>query len=366
MLWPARYPEYWGGTLEENRTARKDVLTLIAMFQEQGECGMANNCCPEPYIIQRVDPTTHLVQVSSDNGTTWTPQPGGLPTYIVEPPPPITAGTVSTKCDAANNAMDNVQAWIDHVTNDFDTATSILSFAGAVLEAILVAVVTILSLGTLTAVEAAVLPIIGAACAAAFAAGKTAFVDYWTSDNKEKILCAFFCTIGDDGSFTDAQFTEAWNKINTNLPGNPAKNLLLGFLTSVGRQGLNNMAAQGTNSGTDCTLCDCDCMDNCTDTWTVRFGTPLANTGCILEGASDDDSGRATVAFGWDGTHPCYAGSFELTAGALSDAHWQWYLADGSGPFISFVFPNDQNLSDLVLYNADSTVFSVAVTFYSP
>jgi len=293
MIYPAQYPEWWSGTLEENRFARLQVRQLLYIISQFEECGDMNNCCPEPYIITRVSPTTHLVEVSSDNGTTWTPQPGGLPTYIVDPVPPVTAGTADNKCDATDNAMDNIDAWITHVTNDFDTATSLLSFASAVLEAILVAVVTILSLGTLTAVEAAVLPIIGAACAAAFAAGKTAFVDYWTSDNLHLIRQAIFCNVSVNGSFTEEGFANAWGEMNTTLPGNAAKNLFLGFLTSVGVQGMNNMLAQGNNSGSDCG--DLDCGDlrvwiwdeiaaAPTEIFPDEIGVYTANSGTVLSG----------------------------------------------------------------------------------
>lgn len=283
MIYPAQYPEWWSGTLEENRYARQQVRELLYIISLFKECGDMAQCCIQPYIIQRVNPDTHLVEISTNNGATWQPQPNSLPSVIVEPVPPVTAGTAGTKCDAATNFQTNVQAWITHVTNDFDTATSLLSFAAAVLEAILVAVVTILSLGTLTAIEAAVLPIIGAACAAVFAAGKTAFVDYWSSDIMHEILCAAYNNLSDDGSFTDAQFVSLWNDLNSNLTGNPAKNLLLGMLTSVGRQGVNNMAAQGGASGEDCSSCD---EPICGQEWDIgnvdgntAFGTRVSFSG---------------------------------------------------------------------------------------
>lgn len=216
-----------------------------------------NGCCGDVAVTYRVNPDTGMIEQSPNGGTTWQPAANTLQQYIVEPVPPVTAGTSSNKCDAATNVGGQVDVWIDQVTNDFDTATTLLEFATAVLEAILVAVVAILSAGLLTAAELLVLPTISAACVAAFGAGKTVFVDYWTTDNKDKVLCAAFCNIENDGHFTDAGFSNFWHKCNADLPASPAKMLFMGFLSSVGRQGLNAMAATGISADADCSDCDC-------------------------------------------------------------------------------------------------------------
>jgi len=116
------------------------------------------------------------------------------------------------------------------------------------------------------------LGVLGAALAAAWGAGKVVFDNYWTTENKDIVFCAAVCTIGDDGSFTDAQFSEFWNRCNSDLPPSPAKMLFMGFLSSVGKQGLNAMAASGTSADSDCSDCSCpDCPDGCTVEWTF-FG----------------------------------------------------------------------------------------------
>lgn len=217
----------------------------------------SNDCCQEPAIIKRINPTTGNIEQSIDGGTTWTPAPGGLSSFIVQPIPPVTSGVAATKCDAATNLAGQVDVWIDQVSNDFTTAVSLLEFGTAVLEAILVAVVTILSLGTLTAVEALILPTIAAALYAAWGAGKSVFDAYWSTENKNKILCAAFCNIGDDGSFTDEQFSSFWNDCNSDLPPSPAKMLFMGFLSSVSAAGVNAMAATGLSADSDCADCDC-------------------------------------------------------------------------------------------------------------
>jgi len=230
------------------------------------EDGMAT-CCIEAAIIKRINPTTGNVEQSTDGGVTWTPVSGGIQSVIVQPVPPVTSGVAETKCDAATNVAGQVDVWIDQVSNDFTTATSLLEFGVAVLIAILSAVLVVLSAGALTPLEALVLPTIGAALAAAWGAGKAVFDAYWTTEVKDAILCAAYCHIGADGSFTDGQFSAFWNNVNADLPPSPAKMLFMGFLSSVGRAGLNAMAASGMAANSDCA--DCTACLTCTDRFDI-------------------------------------------------------------------------------------------------
>jgi len=227
-------------------------------------------CCDDKAKIFRINPTTGNVEQSTDNGTTWDPAAGGIQSVIVQPVPPVTSGVAGTKCDAATNVAGQVDVWIDQVSNDFTTAVSLLEFAIAVLGAILAAVLVVLSAGALTPLEALVLPTLGAALAAAWGAGKAVFDAYWTTEVKDKILCAAFCNIGDDGSFSDAQFSAFWNQVNADLPPSPAKMLFMGFLSSVGVAGLNAMAASGMAADADCSDCT-ECLECEIDNWACSF-----------------------------------------------------------------------------------------------
>lgn len=263
-----------------------------AMNDLECEDGM-NNCCTEPAIIKRVNPVTGLIEQSTDGGLTWTPVAGGIQSVIVQPVPPVTSGVSATKCDAATNVSGQVQVWIDQVSNDFDTAESLLAFGEAVLIAILAAILTIVSAGVLTPLQALVLPTIGAALTAAWAAGKAVFDAYWTTEIKDKILCAAFCNIGEDGSFTDAQFSVFWNKVNSDLPASPAKMLFMGFLSSVGKEGLNAMAASGMAADSDCEDCCASC-DAANWSITIFGGVPVGTL--IGRGASFIDVKTEIVA----------------------------------------------------------------------
>jgi len=240
------------------------------------EAGMGK-CCVDPQIIKRINPTTGQVEQSSDGGSTWTPPSDGWPTVIVQPVPPVTSGVAATKCDAATNVGGQVQVWIDHVINDFDTATTLLEFGLALVAAIAAAVLAVLTDGLTIPLIAPTMAALGAALAAVWAVGKTVFEDYWTTEIKDSITCAAFCCIGDDGSFTDAQFSCFWNKCNSTLPPSPAKMLFMGFLSSVGTAGLNAMAASGMSADADCE--DCICFDDCA----AKFNIMAAGYGIIVE-----------------------------------------------------------------------------------
>jgi hypothetical protein len=260
------------------------------------EDGMST-CCTEPAIIKRVNPTTGIIEQSTDGGATWKPAAGGIPSVIVQPVPPVTSGVAATKCDAATNVAGQVDVWIDQVSNDFVTATTLVEFGTAVLIAILAAVFAALSLGALTPIEALVLPTIGAGLAAAWGAGKAVFDAYWSTDIKDAILCAAYCNIGADGSYTDAQFSAFWQKCNNDLPASPAKMLFMGFLSSVGKEGLNAMAASGMSADADCSDCDCaDCSERLY--WPTHPELLEYVEGCTWRFESVFESGHYAV-YGW-------------------------------------------------------------------
>jgi len=269
-LQPLKYPEYWGGTLEENRRARKDFGILLNQLMLTEDCDMPKDCCVDVYVIQRVNVTTGNVEVSYDQGETWQPKPNSFETQIVVPPPPVTSGVAGTKCDAATNVSTQIDDWIDHVGTAFDVAVTLLEFGGLIIVAIVNAVLLLLSEGALAAAELEIIGIISAALIAVWNGGKSLFVDYWTSENKDIILCAAFCNIGDDGSFNAAQFGGFYRQCNTNLPAGLAKTLFMGFMSSVGFQGLSAMAASGLAADADCSDC-IECFP-CSQIWAVFGG----------------------------------------------------------------------------------------------
>lgn len=278
QIWDLRYPEAWGGTLDENRRARGEIKNLITMLMGEEGCGEMTNCCVDVAIRIRVNVTTGMIEQSSDNGASWQPQASGFRSIIVEPVPSVTSGVAATKCDAATNVAGQVDVWIDKASDGFDTAVTLIQFGELIILAIAGAVLTILSLGALTPVELAILAALSGAIYAAWGAGKAVFDAYWTTEVRTAILCAAYCHIGDDGSYTEVQFSAFWNEINSELPASPAKMLFVAFLSSVGKEGLNAMAASGISADADCE--DCACGEGCAPSVfdTVFLGT-IIDTG---------------------------------------------------------------------------------------
>jgi len=292
LIYPSAWKQTTGISSDDAANRAREMFNLYLNSGNDGECGeMA--CCEYVAVIYRVDPVTGNVQQSTNNGTTWTPAAGGFQSVIVEPIPPVTSGVAVNKCDATQNLADQIELWIDQVSADFDTAGNLLAFAEGVLIAIVAALTLILSAGALTPIQALVLPTIGAALTAAWAAGKAAFDSYWDATKKEIVRCNAYCNIGEDGAFTDAQFSAFWNDCNAELSAAPAKMLFMGFLSSVGRQGLNAMTATGNNIDADCSDCG-DCSD-CTITASVTFGSLVENVGCRWQVASAPTGGVHAV-----------------------------------------------------------------------
>lgn len=274
------------------------------------EDGMSQ-CCVEPSITKRINPDTGQTEQSTDNGATWSPASGGLPQYIVQPPPPITSGVSATKCDAATNVRSQVSEWVDKVGVDFDTATSLVDFSIVVFEAILIAVVTFLTAGTLTAAQAAVLPTIGAALHAAWTAGKTVFVSYWVAEKLDIVLCAAYNHIAEDGSFNDSQFGAFWAECNGLLPPSPAKMLFMGFLSSVGATGVSSMAATGKNADSDC--------GKCVDTCATRYDV-ICDIGHDVTRNTDDGWMTVKPNFtGWTGELSVCISTGDIMKGCFID-----------------------------------------------
>ena len=273
LIYPSAWKQTTGISAEDAADRAREMFNLYLNSGNDGRCGEMC-CCNDIQIIFRVNPTTGMIEQSNNGGTTWTPAANTLQGAIVEPIPSITSGVSASKCDSATNIKLQVDEWIAKVTDDFDTATNLLAFAEGVLIAIISAVLLVLSAGALTPIQALVLPTIGAACTAAFVAGKAAFIAYWSAGNRNKILCAALDNIGDDGAFTQDQFDAFWAQVNTDLPPDAAKILFMAFMSSVGKQGFNSMASSGASSGAECS-----CGGTCALDFYVDEGTLVSNDG---------------------------------------------------------------------------------------
>jgi hypothetical protein len=265
MLYPYRYPEAWLGTLEENRQARQDVMTILDMLIEAGECDMSDCNCVVTVIIQhRVNPITLQLEISIDNGETWLPDPESYQNTGIQQPPLVTSGS-GTKCDAATNGKVHIEDFIAAASDNLATAGSVFEFAVAVMGVVLGIMLFFISGGTLSTVAVEIITtavgLIWGIAQAAFTLGQTAFDDYWTSDERDKILCALYCTIGDDGAFTDQQYANFISKWDSLATPSVAYNMVKQATLAGGKIGLNNICSYGGAAESDCSDCDCEVCD---------------------------------------------------------------------------------------------------------
>jgi len=263
-LQPLKYPEYWSGTLDENRGARKDFGLLLDQIMQAEECNMAT-CCEDKIYIKRLNPETGRLERSSDDGATWTTDPTDPTNIVVKQPPPVTDGGSTTKCDAASNFS---QHWNDLITassENLGTATTIVELASGLAAIIIDIIIAIVTEGAGLVLAVTIADAIFAGITAAFGEGKTAFDAYWTSDNKDKILCAAFCTMGDNGQFSQTEWEDFKHKVRADLPAGAALDMVLTAANAGGYVGGSNMASYGFSADSDCS----ECCPSCAGLWDV-------------------------------------------------------------------------------------------------
>lgn len=243
----------------------EDNCTSEAQYEPDGEWipFMTQGCCcdtTEQVILHQVNPTTNQLEISTDGGETWTPDPESpINTVVTAWPPPVTTGISNTKCDAATNGKQHIEDLIAGTSVWLETAGTVFELAVGVCTALL-ALITAASGFTLAAPAAALATAIWAAGAAALEIGKAAFDAYWDSIERDKITCALYCNIGEDGAFTDAGYAAFISDWSQNAIPSPAFNVVLSSIKAGGVKGLNNLCAYGASADEDCSDCDCpDC-----------------------------------------------------------------------------------------------------------
>lgn len=368
LIYPAAWEQIQGITAEEAASRAEVMFNEYLVSGDNGEC-VDMECCEDKPRRYRVNPDTGNVEQSNNGGLSWGGASGGFQDVIVEPVPPVTSGVSATKCDAATNVSGQVDVWITQVSNDFTTAVSVLEFGIAVIAAIAGAVLTVITGGGLLPLELQVLAVLGAGLYAAWAAGKTVFDAYWSTEIKDKILCAAYCNIGDDGSFSDSQFSAFWEQVNTELPPSPAKMLFMGFLSSVGRQGLNAMAASGMSADADCADCGCDGCSS--DGWHLGLwnggtffptGTEISRTENTIVAASyDRGDGVQAIYVSSSSIEQCCTITVEVLTGTLADPSVSWALIPCSQDH-NYTNFQPKGLTPLVNINSLFVAFTVAGT----
>lgn len=256
-----QYPDYWGGSLEENRLARRQAKNLMAIISEAIQMGC---CCDDRTQIPRRERYTSdgRLEVSYDGGETWENGDNFDPRFNSPVWPPLyTTEGQDVKCIAAHNAYAVLKELIDKVTAEQNiTVSAIATIIVAVISGLIIGA----TVGTGWALAAWLAGLI-------LQAAQLGLQNVFTLTEWGKVLCILYCNTGEDGSFT----TEQWQAIKDEIGVQfvwPARDILLGQIDLLGPVGLTNAGRKQSASPT-VTCEDCNCGDGWCAKWYV--GGPL-------------------------------------------------------------------------------------------
>jgi len=240
----------WIGTPEEKKLAVSRATNLKIQLQEFEDCDMG--CCYDT-VAHRI--TADGEMEISINGGDWIPDPDDPRVGAVSYPPPV-FDEHHTKCDAAENVNTHLNSVISQTSDQLGGTGSLLEIASVIALAIFALFIAPESIPALV-------PLILPLLSAILFLGQAAFDAYFDTTVHDQILCAIFCSIGDDGTFTDAQYTALLDRLGSDLPASPAKDYFIQIVGRIGLVGINDYAAIGTSADADCS--DCLCVEPCTD-----------------------------------------------------------------------------------------------------
>jgi len=351
---------YWYNWQRTDGTEGAQCAAVWKEIYNSIDWSIMSCCCPETAIpLTRYTIDGHF-QISTDGGTTWTDSPETDPRRpVVEYPPFLPPETEDDKCTYADSVVQLLKVGVVEAMTGASTTTQLFEIIVGALAGIAAAL-------SPTVILSVVVAIIGGICTLILAFSVAAFQALFTSDVWDRLRCNIYTQVSSDGSFTQGGLDAIIARINTDETGLTAQ-FMAGFFATLTPVMLTNAARSGSGApSANCDGCE-ECDSPCVGSWTVYFGTELSNDGCNIQAASDFDGPRPTISMTWDGEHSCIFEAWALLTGTIDDISWQWYLADGSGPFSSIIAPTSQNLQTLVLYdNVGTTAFTASFDFIPP
>jgi len=246
------YLDAWEGTDDEKYAAINQVYKLLGAMGREENIGGCNMGCCYDVVAHRVT-TDGAMEISIDGGATWAPDPQDPRLTVTQLPAPVPSGVSNTKCDAASNGKQHLEDMILGASTALGSAVTVIELVTDLLLLLLAALFLPEALPVL-------IPLLFTVSTALFSLGKTAFDAYWTSDEKDKILCALYCYISEDGTFDATSFDQVKSKLTADLTSSPAKDWFIQQLVVMGVNGLNNFCAYGSAANSDCSTCACGCV----------------------------------------------------------------------------------------------------------
>lgn len=237
----------------------RSIVQCIREDLNMSDCG----CGDDKPTNTRINPDTGLYEVSYDGGLTWELDPASDPrsSGTIFPPLPGDSGA-TLRCQAANSAVGFFEDLQGQELEQLEANASVADIITGLIGALS-------GIGLIFAfVPAAIAALL------AFVVNKFAhmiaedFDGEFTGATWDDLLCILYCTMEDDGSFTEAQWQFAKDQCITTI-GDYAGYWLSDHINLVGVVGLTNAARAGYPGTRDCEACLCDpCLD-CTEfAWT--------------------------------------------------------------------------------------------------
>jgi len=287
---------------------------------------LMSGCCNDEQVLHRITEDGES-EISTDGGITWIPDPNDPRETGTQLPNTIPGTGDDKKCNAATNALGNIQDAQAAFGTGLSTATTViglaLQFAGALIAFYMTAGL---------AAEVLVPLMIGAAVGL-IGVLEADYNAQFTSTVWDTVVCDLFCTCNDEGQWGTGELNDLLAKLDTDFTGNVALTLH-SIIVGWGTVGLNNAAIAGGTSTSDCSDCDCACGGETIGlSMDLFFGSDPDQSGCNVKATALPDGDGFTVSWQWDGVNPFKVTAEGLIFGTPATVNWQWYLADGSGPF---------------------------------
>jgi len=342
------------GTDSAARAARR-WLEITECVAKEIDCIMANDCgCSGDDITnQRYTPDGHL-EVSHDGGDTYENADDIDPRFNspVFPPLPGDDGD-EKKCTAAN-------ALVAFLKEQKGASSDVLGAAGG-FAGLVVAVAAAVAATGVGIVAAVVIALMGGILHIIASGGQAIFDDSFTDTVWDKLLCAAFCRLSDDGSFDEA----GWQGLISDAAGfgsYPADAWLSYMIKTAGLVGATNMARSGIIGTASCDSCACEDCSNLTN-WEVVFGTIITQSPGYMK-LSSVSSGSGNVAIRLANYHGgdsnCCAVTYNVTTGVVQN---QAYYPCGSGSPVFSVPPPDTCMYDIGITNIFGVYFEAEFFF---
>lgn len=252
--WNWERDEARGGTVAAHVWRR-----VVEFVRDNIDCaeevrGVSGCCCgSQTNVQQRFNPDTGVLEVSYDGGQTWEtapPEQDPRNAIVVFPDTLPDGDDPAKKCAAANSIVklyqNQEQQEYDELAGDAQRADLV-----AIILGILMLLGILATGGLLNILSLAIAVLVANYDAATYAA-------FFTETFWQDLLCACYCHVANDGSFTQEDFHRVVTDMSMKYPINamPGK-WIYNYLQLAGAGGLSNASQLGLDAGLSCDDCNC-------------------------------------------------------------------------------------------------------------